>query len=69
MKTNESTEPAALLDEREAARYLGGVSAKHLFNLRKRGELPYVQVGRRIMYSRAALDRWIEEVQVVGSSK
>ncbi|QEG35115.1 helix-turn-helix domain-containing protein [Bythopirellula goksoeyrii] len=55
--------PSALLNEHQVCRYLGNVSAKHLYNLRKRGDLPFVSVGRRILYSRIALDRWIEERQ------
>ena len=55
-----STEPA-LLDETEAAKFLGGVSAKHLFNLRRRGDLPFLRIGTRVMYSRQSLLRWIAE--------
>ena len=63
-----SAEPA-LLDETEAAKFLGGVSAKHLFNLRKRGDLPFVRIGTRVMYSRQSLERWIAaREQVVTTS-
>ena len=68
MTTTALTYPPALLDEHGATTFLGGVSAKHLFNLRKRGDLPFLQVGRRVMYSRAALEKWIEAREQVGTA-
>lgn len=64
---NASTEPLplpavpALLNEREAALFLGGLSLKGIYNLRRRGELPYVRLGSRVMYSRSSLERMIAE--------
>ncbi|GAB6166209.1 hypothetical protein JCM19992_22090 [Thermostilla marina] len=55
-----------LLSEREAARALG-VSARHLYTLRKRGEVPFVLLGQRVLYSPAALQGWIRERSICGS--
>ncbi len=49
-----------LLSERQAAALLG-ISTRHLFGLRKRGEVPYVRLGGRVLYSPEALQRWIEQ--------
>ena len=48
-----------LLKEREAAALLG-ISDRHLFSLRKRGEVPYIRLGGRVLYSPEALQKWIE---------
>lgn len=53
-----------LLSEREAALVLG-VSVRHLHSLRKRGDIPYVLLGRRVLYSPAALKAWIENRAVI----
>ncbi len=52
-----------LLSEREAAQALG-VSSRHLFTLRKRGEIPFVRMGNRVLYPVRALERWIEQQSV-----
>ena len=44
-----------LTNEDGAGRFLGNVSKKHLYNLRKRGLLPYVMVGQRVMYKISSL--------------
>jgi len=49
-----------LLSEREAARLLS-VSPRHLFNLRKQGLVPYVNLGGRVLYPRQELATWIAE--------
>ncbi|HOM19089.1 MAG TPA: helix-turn-helix domain-containing protein [Thermoguttaceae bacterium] len=48
-----------LLNERQAAELLG-ISARHLHTLRKRGEVPYIRLGGRVLYAPEALQRWIE---------
>ena len=58
-ETAVSVEPL-LLSEREAARVLGNLCQKTLFNLRQRG-LPYIKVGTRVMYRPRDLERWIEQ--------
>ncbi len=49
-----------LLDEREAARLLG-VAPRTLWSLADSGELPCVRIGRRKLYSRDTLRRFIAE--------
>ena len=63
MEANVSTE-SALLNEEQAAKYLGGVSLKHLYNLRTKAGLPYVRVGSRVMYRAESLLRWIADREV-----
>ena len=63
--TASSTSPA-LMDERQAAAYLS-LSAKTLYNLRCRGELPFVRVGKRVLYSQTALDQWIADRMTTAS--
>lgn len=53
----------ALMTEREASRWLG-LCTRTLWKLRKAGQIPYVQIGRRVMYDRADLVRWIEGQKV-----
>lgn len=50
--------PHGLIDEDEATRFLGGVSPKHIYNLRRDHGLPFVKVGGRIMYRAASLEAW-----------
>ncbi len=50
---------ALLISERDAALKLG-VSERTMFNMRQDGEVPFVRVRTRIMYSPAALQKWIE---------
>jgi len=49
-----------LLNERQAAELLG-ISSRHLFALRKRGEVPFIKLGGRVLYSPSALQRWVEQ--------
>ncbi len=39
-----------LLNENEAMLFLGGISQKHIYNLRRKGLLSYCRLGHRIMY-------------------
>jgi excisionase family DNA binding protein len=49
-----------LLNERQAAELLG-ISSRHLHTLRRRGEVPFLKLGGRVLYSPLALQRWIED--------
>ena len=50
-----------LLNPREAAYKLGGISQRHLWNLTQpRGPIPCIRLGRRIFYSPAALEQFLE---------
>ena len=50
----------ALIDNKQAARLLS-MSVRKLDDLRDRGLIPFVVIDRRIRFSVAALERWIEE--------
>jgi excisionase family DNA binding protein len=50
--------PPFLVDEREAARFLG-VSPRTIWTLAANGELPTVKIGRRKMYSVESLKEFV----------
>lgn len=55
-----TTLPAPLaVDEREAARLLG-LSPRKVHSLRKAGELPYRQVGRRVLITVKSIHEFLE---------
>jgi len=59
MPANPSQPEALLLNERDAAKFLG-ISARTLWSLRKAGKIPFVEISPRcIRYSRAALQTWV----------
>lgn len=59
---------AEVLDNVEAARFLG-VSPETLPQWRVRGNgPPFVRVGRRVVYRRATLERWLQEREVTSTS-
>ena len=62
-----TAQPLAI-PEREAAELLG-VSERTLFNMRQDGQIPFLRMRSRIMYSPAALEKWIENRGVEGSKK
>lgn len=49
-----------LISERDAAEWLG-LSVKSLFNLRRRGALPFCRIGTRILYTPADLQAFVEQ--------
>ena len=55
-----------LVSEREAAEILG-VSERTMFNMRQDGQVPFVRVRTRVMYSPTALEKWIESRGEEGS--
>jgi excisionase family DNA binding protein len=52
----------ALLDYPASQRYLGGVSRSTLKALVGRNELAVVRIGRRTLFRRADLDRFIQQL-------
>ena len=48
-----------LVDEREAARYLG-VCSRTLWGLRHAGNVPHLRIGDAVRYRLSDLDRWID---------
>lgn len=55
-----------LLDAKEAAEALGGICPKTLWSLTKKGVIPHLRLGRRVLYDPRALERWIEQQQQGG---
>lgn len=57
--THHAPAPAPLLvNSRDAARLLA-ISPRTLFALVKSGQVPVVRVGRRVLFSVEALQRWV----------
>jgi len=54
---NMSHEP--LLNDAEAARFLGGLHPKTVQRMARRGELPAYRIGRYWRYRRTELDAWL----------
>ena len=54
-----------LLNEKQAAQFLGGLSVRTLSNLRKRDGLPHVRLGKRVLYRVEALREWVADRVVV----
>jgi len=55
--------PPLLLDAHEAARTLR-LSERTLWARTKAGEIPHVRIGRRVLYSPAALERWLAGLRI-----
>jgi excisionase family DNA binding protein len=55
--------PPLLLDAHEAARALR-LSERTLWARTKAGEIPHVRIGRRVLYSPAALERWLAGLRI-----
>ncbi|WP_223662895.1 helix-turn-helix domain-containing protein [Pseudobacillus badius] len=52
----------------ETADYLG-VSKDLVYNMVKTGELPAVRIGRRILFRREALERWMQMQEMKGQTE
>ena len=55
--------PRHILDAQEAAEYLK-VSYWTLLEKAKKGVIPCVKVGRRVLFSQEGLDKWIEDQEM-----
>lgn len=49
-----------LLTSREACKLLG-ISSRTLWAWKKEGRIPFIQIGRVVRFSRAALEAWVAE--------
>jgi excisionase family DNA binding protein len=56
--------PSRYLDAVGAARYCG-LSLTFVRRLTSERQIPYIAIGRRRLYDRAALDRWIQRRAVL----
>ena len=59
MKMTEHRSPRCCCRSRKAAQALS-LCERTIWDLVKKGELPHVKVGRRIFFSPASLQSWIE---------
>lgn len=50
-----------LLNAREVSKVLGGVSPENVLRMAKRGELPCINIGRRVRFAESELQLWIDE--------
>lgn len=51
----------------ETASYLG-VSKDLIYSMAKMGELPAVKIGRRILFRKEALDRWMQAQEMMSQT-
>ena len=49
-----------LIDEKQAAQFLGGLHPKTVQRMARRGEIPAIRIGRYWRYRASDLNRWIE---------
>jgi excisionase family DNA binding protein len=54
---------SGLLTRAQAARYLT-ISPRNLDYLRAAGTMPFIQIGRRVLFSRLDLDQFVESRKV-----
>ena len=47
-------------DEEAAAESIG-VSPQHLANLRKKGGIPFMKLGKRVLYPKKVLEQWLNK--------
>jgi excisionase family DNA binding protein len=60
--------PPLLVSEREAGRLLG-VTARTVYELRRRGRLRCVRIGARVLYSRAELIEFCAAARQTGGAQ
>lgn len=60
MKSASKMENKLLLTEAETANLLG-LCPRSLYSLRKRGDIPFVEIGKSIRYSVSHLNEWIDQ--------
>jgi excisionase family DNA binding protein len=58
MDTTDRSLPPLLLSIKDTAAALG-ISERTVWTLVNEGQLPHLRVGRRLLFSRAALEEWI----------
>jgi len=52
--------PRMALDRKEAAKALG-IGIRLLWEMTNRNEIPHFRLGKRVLYSVAALERWMAQ--------
>ena len=56
----EQTKPTDYLDNQEAADYLR-ITTTALYNLRRNKGLPFIKLGKKVLYSREALNNFVKQ--------
>ena len=56
-----------LISATKAAEQLG-ISARHLWSLTKSGVVPCNRIGKRVMYSPALLQAWVNSSAIIGGN-
>lgn len=54
-----------LLDAESTRQALGGISRGHLDNLVKRGQIPSVKVGRRVMFRASDVNAYVDGLAAI----
>jgi excisionase family DNA binding protein len=54
------TSPQDYLDNQEAAKYLR-ISVTALYNLRRNKGLPFIKLGKKVLYSREVLNTFVQK--------
>jgi len=57
---SENSTPQDYLDNQEAAKYLR-ISVTALYNLRRNKGLPFIKLGKKVLYSREALNTFVNK--------
>ena len=65
-ETNRETNPPSLLLSLAEASKAINLCERTVWSLVNSGELPHLRVGRRVLISRGALERWIAEKETNG---
>lgn len=69
MHASDKIEERLLIPTRDAAAMLS-ISPRKLHALTKSGDVPHMRIDRRVLYSVAALERWVQgRIQGVGRTK
>lgn len=68
MSAAEKREPREVLSVLEAADFLG-LSRNSVYEYANRGTIPCQRVGRRLLFSRTALVRWLATCRIDGAGK
>lgn len=53
------------LEAKEVAVYLG-LSVDSIYKLAREKEIPHVKVGRRLLFKKDSIDRWLSEMEEAG---
>jgi len=57
---SDNSSPQDYLDNQEAAKYLR-ISVTALYNLRRNKGLPFIKLGKKVLYSREALNTFVNK--------